>query len=395
MTLRCFLLPLSVVLIAGCAADDAVAPADAFAPVREALTIEPTALPNYAGVSYPAYFPALAIAREVVEPAGNPITDAGATLGRVLFFDRNLSRTNTLSCASCHFAAVAFGDTARFSLGFDGVRRTGRHSMRLVNARFNEGGSYFWDRRAATLEEQTTQPIRDELELGFDAAHGGFAAVQTKLSGLAYYPPLFTLAFGNATITEERVQRALAQYVRSLVSFGSRWDAGVATLPLPPPPPGAPPGTSGPLNLLTRVPGFTDEEFRGQQLYMLPKAAGGAGCQTCHVAPSFSLIIASRTNGLDADQTTVFRSPSLKNVAQSRRFMHDGRFASLEEVVEFYNSGIQFGAALDNRLRDPALTGPQRLNLSAADKAALVAFLRTLTDPAIGTDPRFMDPFRR
>lgn len=395
MPIRRALQLLLVAIAAGCAADDGLAPADEFAPVREALTIEPTTLPNYAGVSYPAYFPALAITREVVMPAGNPITNAGATLGRVLFFDRNLSRTNTLSCASCHFGSAAFGDTAQFSLGFDGVRRTGRHSMRLVNARFNEGGRYFWDRRAATLEAQTTQPIRDELELGFDAAHGGFAAVQTKLSGLAYYPPLFTLAFGGATITEERVQRALAQYVRSLVSFGSRWDAGVATLPLPPPPPGAPPGTSGPLNLLARVPGFTDEEFRGQQLYMQPKAAGGAGCQGCHVAPSFSLIIASRTNGLDPNQETVFRSPSLKNVAQSRRFMHDGRFASLEEVVEFYDSGIQFGAQLDNRLRDATLTGPQRLNLSATDKAALVAFLRTLTDPAIGTDPRFTDPFRR
>lgn len=143
------------------------------------------------------------------------------------------------------------------------------------------------------------------------------------------------------------------------------------------------------------MPGFTDEEFRGQQLYMQPKAAGGAGCQTCHVAPSFSLIITSQTNRLDANQETVFRSPSLKNVAQSRRFMHDGRFASLEEVVEFYNSGIQFGARLDNRLRDATLTGPQRLNLSASDKSALVAFLRTLTDPVIGTGPRFTDPFRR
>lgn len=392
--MRIPLVPIIVLSVAGCAAADTTAPSDPFVAVREVLTLDPAALPNYAAVAYPAYIGANVIAREVVQPANNPITDAGATLGRVLFFDRNLSRTNTISCASCHFASAAFGDTAQFSLGFDGVRRTGRHSMRLVNARFNEGGRYFWDRRAATLEAQSTQPIRDELELGFDDAHGGFAAVEAKLAALPYYAPLFTLAFGDADITEVRVQRALAQYVRSIVSFGSRWDAGVASLPLAPAPPGAPPGAPGGLNLQARVPGFTDEEFRGQQLFMQPKTAGGAGCQGCHVAPSFSLSLTSQTNGLDANQLTVFRSPSLKNVANSRRFMHDGRFASLEEVIEFYDGGIQFGARLDPRLRNATGDGPQRLGLSASDKAALVAFLRTLTDPVIGSDTRFSDPFR-
>lgn len=376
-----------------CVDGEATAPEDPFVAVREALTIEPTALPAYASVAYPAYYTTPVITREVVQPANNPITDAGATLGRVLFFDVALSRTDNVSCASCHFATAAFGDSAQFSLGIDGVSRTGRHSMRLINARFNESGRYFWDRRALSLEAQTTQPIQDAVEMGFDAAHGGFAAVQTKLASLAYYPPLFALAFGDASITEDRVQRALAQYVRTLVSYGSRWDAGVSTLPLVPPP-GAPPGAPGSVNLGQRVPGFTDEEFRGQQLFIQPKAAGGAGCQGCHVAPSFSLAANSLTNGLDADQTTVFRSPSLKNVAQSERFMHDGRFTTLEEVVEFYDSGIQFGVRLDNRLRNATGDGPQRLGLSAADKAALVAFLRTLTDTAIGADARFTNPFR-
>ncbi len=383
--------------LSACAAEQTVAPGDSdesFAAVRAALTIEPTALPNYAGIGYPQYVTGPVITREVVMPRDNPITNAGATLGRVLFFDRNLSRTNTLSCAGCHMNAAAFGDTAQFSLGFEGSERTGRHSMRLVNARFNEGGRYFWDRRAATLEAQTTQPIRDAVEMGFDDAHGGFAAVQAKLAALPYYPPLFRLAFGDTAITEARIQRALAQYVRSIVSYGSRWDLGVATLPLVPPPPGAPPGAPDAVNLQTRVPGFTDQEFRGQQLYMLPKNAGGAGCQGCHVAPSFSLAANSLTNGLDANQTAVFRSPSLKNVAQSTRFMHDGRFSSLEEVVEFYNSGIQFGTQLDNRLRGPGGTTAQRLGLSDADKAALVAFLRTLTDTGIGTDARYTNPFR-
>jgi cytochrome c peroxidase len=381
------LTPIALLLVvAACSDATTAAPEDPFIPVRAALTIEPTALPNYAAVPYPAYFAQTVINRDAKIPAGNPITDAGATLGRVLFFDKRLSRNDAVSCASCHLNGAAFGDTARFSLGFAGTERTTRHSMRLVNARFNESGRFFWDMRAPTLEAQTTQPIRDAVEMGFDDAHGGFAAAAAKVAAQAYYPPLFQLAFGDAAITEVRIQRALAQYIRSLVSYDSKWDRALAAAYT------APPGT--PPDLFMRLPGFTDEEHRGQLLYMRTKTEGGAGCNSCHAAPTFALLANSLTNGLDPNQDTVFRSPSLKNVGQSRRFMHDGRFASLEEVVEFYDSGVQWGERLDNRLKGPAGAGPQRLGLSAADKAALVAFLSTLTDPSIGTDPRFTDPFR-
>jgi cytochrome c peroxidase len=303
----------------------------------------------------------------------------------VLFYDVNLSRTKNISCASCHAQSLAFGDTAVLSLGIDGVSRTGAHSMRLGNARFNESGQYFWNKRAASLEAQTTQPIQDEVEMGFDATHGGFAAVVARLDSLPYYGPLFKLAFGSDNITEVAVQRALAQYVRSILAINSRWDVAFATVPMPPPP-------GGP-NFLATLPGFTAQESRGQQLFFQPKNAGGAGCQGCHAAPSFSLAANSLSNGLDAGQTTVFRSPSLKDVGRSAHFMHDGRFDSLEEVVEFYNSGIQDGPQLDNRLRGPG-GGPQRLNLSASDKAALAAFLRTLNDQSLSADPKFSNPFR-
>ena len=162
-------LPLVVAMV-GCA-DGATDPtATGHAAIRAALLIDPENLPRYAGVTLPAYFDAAVLGRED-RTIGAPITDAGATLGRVLFYERELSRNGTVSCATCHAQTVAFGDTARFSRGFEG-ERTSAHSMRLVNARFNENGRFFWDRRAASLEAQTTQPIQDAGEMGFDAAHG-------------------------------------------------------------------------------------------------------------------------------------------------------------------------------------------------------------------------------
>ncbi len=379
-------LALASLLLVLPACADSTAPSDGvdWTPVTDVLLINPRSLPNYAAQPLPVYY-AGAVTREVQFPINNPPTNALATLGRVLFFDVQLSRTATVSCASCHHQALGFGDSAQFSLGFDGVRRTSAHSMRLGNARFNQSGMYFWNQRATSLEVQTTQPIMDGVEMGFDTAHGGFQALIGRMEGLAYYPPLFRLAFGDEVgVTEGRVRKALAQYVRSLISVNSRWDAAFAQVH---------DGSSLVLDLLAPLPGFTAQELRGRDLYMRAKPEGGLGCQGCHVAPSFSINGATRSNGLDAGETRVFRAPSLKNVALSKRFMHDGRFTSLEEVVEFYNSGIQDGPALDVRLRDTA-GAPQRLNLSAADKAALAAFLRTLTDLSVTTDPRFATPFR-
>jgi cytochrome c peroxidase len=120
---------------------------------------------------------------------------------------------------------------------------------------------------------------------------------------------------------------------------------------------------------------------------------GGAGCSSCHLPPTFALAADAHSNGLDAGETRLFKAPSLRNVGLTGPYMHDGRFATLAEVVDFYDHGVQEGPALDNRLRQGR--GPQRLNLGAADRAALVAFLMTLTDRALTTDARFSDPFRR
>jgi cytochrome c peroxidase len=139
--------------------------------------------------------------------------------------------------------------------------------------------------------------------------------------------------------------------------------------------------------------GYTAQENRGKQLYLLPPNQGGAGCVSCHSAPTFALAANSRSNGLDAGETVVFKSPSLKNVALTGPYMHDGRFQSLEQVVDHYIRGVQNGPALDNRLRNGA-GQPLRLNLTVTDRDALVAFLRTLNDTTLTTDPKFSTPFR-
>lgn len=356
------------------------APASAIARVT---TIDVAALANYSTPTLPAYFDATVTAIDN-QPTGQPITNAIATLGRVLFYDRNLSINRAISCASCHQQAFGFDDPARFSSGFAGTAFTSAHAMRLGNVRYWAPATMFWDRRAATLEAQASQPIVHPVEMGFDAAAGGIDALVSRLGALDYYQELFTLAFGNATVTEARIQQALAQFQRAMISSSSRWDTAYA---------GVFSATAPNRNLNVALASFTAEENRGRQLFMTGIAGGGAGCAACHVPPTFALAANSRSNGLDAGETVIFKSPSLKNVALSRAFMHDGRFATLAQVVEHYDSGIQAGPALDNRLRVPG-GAPQRLNLSNADKAALVAFMQTLTDTQLSTDPRFSDPFR-
>lgn len=354
--------------------------------IAKYLTLDADNLPNYAAPAYHVHYGPNILANDNA-PSINRVTNAGAALGRVLFYDKNLSRNNTISCASCHVQEKGFGDESILSRGFEGGL-TGMHSMRLANANFYTGERMFWDKRAVDLEDQVTQPIKDAVEMGFDEAHGGFGAVVQKMQGLEYYPALFELAFGSREITEDKAKRALAQFIRSMVSTGSKFDQGFAAV-FNPALPGA--GNGAPF------PNYTAQENRGKQLFILAPPQGVA-CAACHTLPTFALAQNSLSNGLDAGETRIFKSPSLKNVAVGGPLMHDGRFQTLEEVVEHYNSGIQNGPALDNRLRippgQPNAGQPLRLNLSADDKAALVAFLRTLTDEALLTDTKFANPFR-
>ena len=304
-------------------------------------------------------------------PASNPTTDAGATLGRVLFYDPRLSVDDRVSCASCHIQAVGFADTARFSRGVNGAR-TPRHSMPLGNARFYQRGRFFWDERAATLEAQVLQPIQDPGEMALTLRQA-----VAKVEASSYYAPLFAAAFGSAEVTTDRIARALSQFVRSMVTGNAKFDNAFAA--------GRPPDFAG---------AFTAQELAGFQLF-----TGAAGCVRCH-ATNAQVGVNVMNNGLDAVVTDAgagggrFKAPSLRNIGVRNHFMHDGRFTTLEQVVAHYDTGVQAGPTVDARLLAPN-GQPIRLNLSADQRAALVAYLHTLTDPTFLSDVRFSDPFAR
>jgi len=349
-------------------------------PISSRFNFDLNDLPDYFG-GEPAHY-ALDPANPNT-PQSNLPTAEGITLGRVLFYDKALSINNAIACADCHQASMGFGDTARLSLGFNGGL-SGAHSMRLGNAVYFGSGQMFWDRRAATLEAQTTQPIQDRIEMGFDANQGGLDSLVHRLNQTDYYPILFEAAFGDQTVNPERIQKALAQFVRSLQSYDSQFDQGFASVFN---------SALGDGGLMIPFPNYSTSENNGKRLFLLPPNQGGGGCQGCHVAPSFAYNPAAHSNGLDPGETVFFKSPSLKNVGLDGHYMHDGRFSTLEEVVEHYNSGIQFGIALDQRLLVGNTQNPIRLNLTPTEKADLVAFLQTLDDPGLSTDPRFADPF--
>ena len=307
-------------------------------------------------------------------PATNSTSDAGATLGRVLFYDKRLSANDQVACASCHLRAFGFGDSAQFSTGFAGGK-TGRHSMALANARFYARGRAFWDERAVSLEDQALRPIQDAVEMGLSLDN-----MIVKLRATPYYAPLFQAAFGTSAIDADRVGRALAQYVRSIISYGSRFDSVFINSPPPP---------AGP-NF-----GFlTTQEQEGLNLFN----GGNARCAQCH-ATNAHISDNLHNTGLDSIITDVgagggrFKSPSLRNVAVRARFMHDGRFTTLEQVVDFYNTGVKANAGLDGRLREAPGGPPRRLGLTVAQRDAIVAYLKTLTDNALMTDQRFANPF--
>lgn len=351
--------------------------------VAEFTTIDFANVADYSAPALPAYFDRTVTALDN-SPASNAINNRVATLGRVLFYDLRLSTNDRASCASCHQQALGFTDSMRFSNGISGAATTDFHAMRLGNLRYWQPGSTFWDRRAASVEAQASHPFHSLVEMGWGGAAGGFDALIRKMHATAYYPDLFAWAFGSSAITELRIQQALAQFVRAIISSSSRWDTGYAQVFS---------ATAPNRALNVDLPNFSRQENRGRELFMTRVAQGGAGCSSCHLPPTFALAADARSNGLDAGETRLFKAPSLRNVGLTGPYMHDGRFATLAEVVDFYDHGVQEGPALDNRLRQGR--GPQRLNLGAADRAALVAFQMTLTDRALTTDARFSDPFRR
>jgi len=340
-----------------------------------------TSLANYANQSVPSYI------TKNNTTTGNDITDKGATLGRVLFYDKRLSRNDTVSCASCHHQSRAFSDTATASVGVNGT--TGRHAMRLINARFATEVQFFWDERATTLENQTTRPIQDHAEMGFSGAEGdpAFSELLTKLAAIEEYRVLFAMTFGDAAITEDRMQKAMSQFIRSIQSFDSRFDAGLTA--------------AG--NINANFTNFTTQENAGKQLFLAPPP-GGAGCAGCHRGAEFDIDPISRNNGVitkigGGTDLTNTRSPSLRDLVgpggqTNGAFMHDGSLATLADVINHYNliPSNNGNTNLDARLSRPN-NQTQSLNLTQTQKDNLVAFLSTLTGSAVYTDARWSDPF--
>lgn len=336
----------------------------------------PTPSFNYAAPILPTSFLVNPILAQDNMPATNVTTDVGATLGRVLFYDKRLSTNQTVSCASCHQQSHGFSDPRKLSVGFNGGL-TGRNSMGLSNARWYQRRHFFWDERANTLEDQVLQPIQNATEMGMT-----LEALTNRLAGENFYTNLFLRTYGSPAITPDRISRALAQFVRSIISTKSKYDTGVSN----------------------NFANFTAQENLGRQIFL--GQVGNATCAACHGTDNFVPGPALNNNGLEFPFTDLgvggitgvaadngkFKVPSLRNIELTAPYMHDGRFATLEEVVEFYNSGV-----VDNPNLSPPLRGPgggvRRLNLTPQQKAALVAFLKTLTDPNVAIDPKWSDPF--
>src|SRR5262249_34825172 len=339
---------------------------------------------RYADLDLPASFHTEAARGFDNTPPDNPVTDHGATLGRALFYDTRLSANSKVSCGSCHVQKHAFADPNRFSKGFEG-KFTDRHAPSLANVRYAPRGRFFWDERADTLEQAVLMPIRSKVEMGQD-----LTKVIEILGKDARYAELFRKAFGDDKVTQERIAKSLAQFLRSMVSYRSKFDEGLAKAK----------------SINDRFPTFTQQENHGKALF-------GVRCATCHMANKlqgahFSLGN-SVSNGLDADHISTdggvgdislnprdlgrFKSPSLRNVEHTGPYMHDGRFDTLEKVIDHYSKGIKPHRNLDPRLAG-FLDRPRGINLTDSDKTALIAFLKTLSDERFLGDPKFSDPWK-
>ena len=311
---------------------------------------------NYS-ITYPAFIQATLSANDNT-PADNIITNDGATLGRVLFYDKHLSKNNTISCGSCHKPETSFSDNAILSKGFnDGL--TARHSMALLNVRFYKSGKMFWDERAATLEKQILQPIQNTVEMGLTLPE-----LETKVRSLSYYPVLFQKAFGSTAIDSIKIAKAVAQFVRSIVTFQSKYDQvkqGLAT--------------------------FTADEAAGEQLFITPPPGGGGpACGGCHAPPMFITSSPAAPfafpdpTDLGINNENRFKSGSLRNIGLTAPYFHNGKVASLTAMLN--------GGPPGSPANVPAHS------VAPQDAPKLLAFLQTLTDNSVTTDVKYSDPFK-
>lgn len=382
--------------------------------------------------------------------AVNTTTDAGATLGRVIFYDRDLSINKTIACADCHKQQFSFTDTARLSYGWQGPLgpRTFRNSMNLNHTRFHKSIRMFWDLRASSIEDQVTQPMRDAVEMGMSLIPNNKAwdTITGRMRAKSFYPVLFQKAFGATTIDSQRIALALAQFVRSMNTFNSKFRKALDSC------------NCNAENAPLTPYGFTAQEQLGRDLFM---DVNRGNCQACHTRFIF-VPQGAQNNGADGSvgpgghvawtawgtrndyvgkdsglagyralgRTVPFPGtnwqrdtgkikanigrmavPSLINVGLTAPYFHDGRYKTLDQVINFYSDSIKnndyntlslffrkFSPSVPgapNNVQDQAIidTAAVRvIHYTPTEKAALKAFLLTMTDTSI-FNPRWSTPF--
>ena len=312
-----------------------------------------------------------------------------ATLGRVLFYDELLSRNGTVSCGSCHVQTAGFAHNEALSEGFDGETGT-RNSLALgttaMGLTTSYGGStegealagFSWDDSVHSMEEQTQAAIENPSEMGMT-----MEAIVERVKSIAYYDILFRKAFGENEINEENLLKAITQFVNAISSNESRFDEGMNQT----------------LNVNEDFANYTASENLGKSLY-------NTNCASCHGAKHDFTVKAVANNGLDQVYTdqgkgaktgnssdmAIFKVPFLRNIGLSGPYMHDGRFASLEEVVDFYSENVKEHLNLSPELRE-SNGQVKKMNFTEVQKTALVAYMETLTDQEMIKDEKFSIPF--
>jgi cytochrome c peroxidase len=337
---------------------------------------KPEVLPDYDPTPYSldySYFPNPTI------PEDNLLTNQKVLLGRMLFYEKKLSKGETQSCADCHMQEDGFSDIRQFSIGVDELPGR-RQAMAIFNMAWHTNG-FFWDGRAPSLRDQALKPIQDPLEMNETLEN-----VIAKLQATKDYRFQFARAFENSTITAEKMGLAMEQFMNTILSMNSKYDQyllGNATL--------------------------SESEQRGYDLFFTefdPNGLSKGGeCFHCHAGVNFTNN-KYMNNGLDDEssftdlgyfETTAddadkakFKVPSLRNIAVTPPYMHDGRFATLEEVLNHYNHGVKNSSTVDKLMQYNISPG---LQLTEQDKADIIAFLNTLTDESYLVNKDYSSPF--
>ncbi len=303
---------------------------------------------------------------------GTLINNYKATIGRVLFYDKALSINNSVACASCHLQKNAFADVNDFSIGFD-EKRTIRNSMGINNLTDEKNVGYFWDARETKIESMVFAPIANHIEMGFERID----LITEKISNLPYYKQLFLDCYGDDKITAQRMRESIGHFLFSIVSMNSKFDK----------------------SSFKGFSDFTSSEMRGFGLFQ------SASCNTCHFISnrmqssygSGGLTFANI--GLDEKDTDpgkngLYKIPRLKNISKTAPYMHDGRFKTLDEVLEHYSHNIKDNPNLTSNLKVfSSGPKPKQFKFTDQNKIDLIAFLKTLDDQVMITDVKFSSPF--